>query len=192
MAVAHPELESGEYWVDPNAGAPNDAILVYCKMEEKATCIHAKPERTEEITWRGKLKHVAWYSEEISPGNTFTYKADSNQLTFLQILSNKAEQTITYHCKNSAAYYHKKKKTYRYGMKLMAWNDLEILPKGQKRVRYEVIQDDCKNLSDTWEKTVIKYVSKKPQRLPIVDVGLRDIGKEGQSAFIQIGDVCFS
>lgn len=74
----------------------------------------------------------------------FTYKADSNQLTFLQILSTRAEQTITYHCKNSAAYYHKKKKTYRYGIKLMAWNDLEILPKGQKRVRYEVIQDDCK------------------------------------------------
>jgi len=74
----------------------------------------------------------------------------------------------------------------------MAWNDLEILPKGSRRVRYEVIQDDCKNLSDKWAKTVIKYVSKKPQRLPIVDVGIRDIGKPDQSASIEIGDVCFS
>lgn len=31
------------YWIDPNRGSPADAVLVYCDMKAKATCITAKP-----------------------------------------------------------------------------------------------------------------------------------------------------
>lgn len=32
----------------------------------------------------------------------------------------------------------------RRALKLMAWNDAEILPRGNQRMRYEVTLDECK------------------------------------------------
>lgn len=43
-----------------------------------------------------------------------------------------------------------------------------------------------------WAKTVITYQTDKPQRLPILDVAVRDIGEEDQSFWLEIGPVCFT
>lgn len=72
-----------------------------------------------------------------------TYKADSNQLGFLQILSSQATQNITFHCKNIVANFDKTRNTYRYGLKLLAWNDAEITARGSQRLKYEAIEDGC-------------------------------------------------
>lgn len=73
-----------------------------------------------------------------------TYKADSNQLSFLQILSAYASQNITFNCKNTAAYFNEERNSYRNGLKLLAWNDAELTPKGPQRLRYDAIEDGCK------------------------------------------------
>lgn len=76
-----------------------------------------------------------------------TYKADSIQIGFLHLLSSKATQNITYHCKNSAAYFDVAKHTFRRGLKLMSWNDVEITPKG--KLRYEATLDECKVMTSS-------------------------------------------
>lgn len=73
-----------------------------------------------------------------------TYKADSNQIGFLQLLSKNAYQNITYHCKNSIGYFDSERKTYRKGMKFLTWNDAELTPRGNQRLRYEMIIDECR------------------------------------------------
>ena len=75
-----------QYWVDPNAGDPKDAILVHCDMDADvpATCIQPKPSLSEEIAVISNDKSV-WFSEIPERGFTLTYKADSNQITFLQV-----------------------------------------------------------------------------------------------------------
>lgn len=73
-----------------------------------------------------------------------SYKAESSQIGFLQLLSREAEQNITYHCKNSIAYFDEERKTYKRGIKLLSYNDVELVPRGSQRLRYEVILDECK------------------------------------------------
>lgn len=62
LHVAHPELPSGDYWVDPNEGDVRDAILVYCNMVNKATCLYPQPNRTPEITYVGEELEI-WVTE---------------------------------------------------------------------------------------------------------------------------------
>ena len=50
LNMAHPDKPSGEYWIDPNSGTPKDAILVYCDMDTKATCITPKPAISDEVS----------------------------------------------------------------------------------------------------------------------------------------------
>ena len=44
-----------QYWVDPNAGDPKDAILVHCDMSSAAaaTCIQPKPDMSDVTTVEG-------------------------------------------------------------------------------------------------------------------------------------------
>lgn len=72
------------------------------------------------------------------------YKADNNQIGFLQMLHTVATQNITYHCKNSVAFYDAISKTYRKGLKLLGWNDVEFTPRGNQKLRYSVFVDECK------------------------------------------------
>jgi len=62
LHVAHPEFPSGDYWVDPNEGDVRDAILVYCNMVNKATCLYPQPSRTPEITYVGEDQEI-WVTE---------------------------------------------------------------------------------------------------------------------------------
>lgn len=190
LAVAYPEFESGNYWIDPNDGDPRDAILVYCDLKTRATCVIPSPMKSNEISYIGKEPEI-WLGE-IENGMKINYKADSNQLGFLQLLSTKASQNVTFHCKNTVAYFDKIKNNHRRGVKLMTWNDNELTPKGPQRLRYDVSEDGCQDRLDEWAQTVITYTTDKPLRLPLVDIAVRDFGNANQRFWVEISAVCFS
>nr|ALJ10931.1 collagens [Dolomedes sulfureus] len=85
-----------------------------------------------------------------------------------------------------------KKDSLRRAVKLMAYNDLELVADGNPRFGFDTIQDDCQNRDNNWAQTIVKYSTDKPQRLPIVDVGFKDIGQRSQEFGIDLGPVCFS
>lgn len=137
-----PELDSGEYWIDPNGGEKRDAILVFCDMPKKATCIKPQPQRSNNIQYVGDEKEI-WLSE-VQNGMKMTYKVDGNQLNHLHMLSTHATQNVTYHCKHSVGYFDSERDNYRRSLKFLAWNDAELTAKNSLQLRYEVIEDGCK------------------------------------------------
>jgi len=187
LSVAHPDKTSGEYWIDPNGADPKDAILVYCDMATKSSCVQPKPVMSDELSITTKEKEV-WFSDVPSGGFDLTYKADSNQMSFLQLLSARASQNITYHCSNSVAYMNPRG-TARKSAWLMSWNDLEIKSGG--KFRYSVPVDECRERKPGWAKTVFEMKTRKPTRLPIVDIKLKDVGNPRQKFKIEVGQVCF-
>lgn len=74
----------------------------------------------------------------------FTYKADGNQLSFLQLLSSSAYQKLTYHCKNSVAVFDANNRNFRNSLRIMTNSDFELNARGNRKVRYNVIEDGCK------------------------------------------------
>lgn len=189
LFIAHPDKPSGEYWVDPNSGDPKDAILVHCDRDTSATCVQPKPTTSSETFYETAEREV-WFSDIPSLGFHFTYKADSNQISFLQMLSSKANQNITYNCFNSLAYRSAKRQHLRKAVTLMSWNDLEIRARG--KFKYQVPVDECQYEKNEWAHTILELKDTKPARLPIVDIAIRDIGKANQKFKLEIGPVCFS
>lgn len=141
LYLHNPEFKSGDYWIDPNDGDKRDAIVVYCDMFKKATCVMPQPNRSETIHYEGDEKEI-WLGE-FNNGMKITYKADNNQIAHLQMVSTHATQNITYHCKNSVAYRDNGKNSYRRSLKLLAWNDAELTAKGSQTLRYEALEDGC-------------------------------------------------
>lgn len=142
LSLLRPELKSGEYWIDPNDGDKNDAILVYCDMPKKATCVKAQPQRSKNIQYDGHENEI-WLSE-VHNGMKITYKADSTQITHLQMLSTHATQNITHHCKRSKPFNSAAQNKSHGMLKLLAWNDAELTAKNSLQLRYEVVEDGCK------------------------------------------------
>jgi len=189
LYIANPTFTSGDYWIDPNDGDKRDAILVHCDMVKKSTCVKPQPNRSENIHYTGEEREL-WLGE-VRNGMKITYKADSIQLSHLQMLSTHATQNITYHCKNTVAYHDKAKNNYRRSLKLLAWNDAELTAKGSPRLRYEALEDGCQFRTNAWAKTVLSYTTERAIRLPIIDIAIRDIGAADQEFSIEIGPVCY-
>ncbi|XP_065370005.1 collagen alpha-2(I) chain-like [Calliphora vicina] len=185
----YPDYNSGEYWIDPNEADPTDAIYVFCEKKRRATCIRPEPSESNVLTYNGTEKEV-WLSDMFL-GMKIHYNIDSNQMRFLQLLSSNATQEIVFFCKNTVAYGRNKLNYSRKGLKLLTWNDAELKPEGSRLLRYKVKLDDCRTLSGNWEITIINYITDKTQRLPIVDIAIRDVGQLNQQFRIFMEPACF-
>jgi collagen type II alpha len=188
LKSVHPTKPTGDYWIDPNGMDVNDAILVHCDMDTGSTCVQAKPAMSHQITISSTETEV-WIGDMDTNAFDITYKADSNQMNYLQLMSTEAEQTITFHCQNTVAHLNPRGNK-RKALSLMAWNDLEISHRG--KAKYIVMKDECKHKNNSWAQTVFKVQSSKPSRLPIVDVKVADFGRDNQAFKVEIGQVCFT
>uniref|UniRef100_A0ACB8G0H1 Collagen alpha-1(III) chain n=1 Tax=Sphaerodactylus townsendi TaxID=933632 RepID=A0ACB8G0H1_9SAUR len=190
LKFCHPELNSGEYWVDPNQGCKLDAIKVYCNMDTGETCINANPGRIPQKNWwtsPGPEKKHVWFGESMNGGFQFNYgdpdlpeEVADVQLAFLRILSSRASQNITYHCKNSIAYMDAASMNVKRALKFMSSTESEIKAEGNSKFTYTVLEDGCTKHTGEWGRTVFEYRTRKTMRLPVVDIAPFDIGAPNQ------------
>jgi hypothetical protein len=191
LALANQQLPSGMYWIDPNLGSSLDAVEAFCDMDNKRTCISANPSQINNgKRYIGRKKRV-WFSQDVSNGFKFSYVADAPQMAALQLLSTHAYQNVTFHCRNSVAYYDSAGKSHNKAAIFSTADDRE-LGASDKRFSYSVPTDNCKDRSSVWAQTVFEFSVNKAVRLPIDDISLGDLGSDQQQFGLDIGPVCFS
>lgn len=201
LKFCHPELKSGEYWVDPNQGCKLDAIKVFCNMETGETCLNASPGSVPQKNWwtdSGAEKKHVWFGESMDGGFQFGYGNPELpedvldvQLAFLRLLSSRASQNITYHCKNSIAYMDHTSGNVKKALRLMGSNEGEFKAEGNSKFTYTVLEDGCTKHTGEWGKTVFEYRTRKAVRLPIIDIAPYDVGGPDQEFGVDVGPVCF-
>lgn len=65
------------------------------------------------------------------------------QMAFLRMLSSRASQNITYHCKNSIAYMDQASGNVKKALKLMSSTESEFKAEGNSKFTYTVLEDGC-------------------------------------------------
>merc|ERR1712064_236524 len=185
---AYPDKPSGDYWIDPNGNDHKDSILVFCNMDTGATCIDPKPSESPIFNIISNEREL-WLGDHEDSSFDITYKADSNQIDHLQLMSTNAVQTIVFHCRNVVAFLNPRNHP-RNAIAFMAWNDMEIKHRGKSK--YKVIKDECKFKKNSWAQSVFSIETSKPTRLPITDVKVEDFGESNQEFKLELGQVCFS
>ncbi|XP_028390676.1 collagen alpha-2(I) chain-like [Dendronephthya gigantea] len=187
----HSHLKSGMYWLDPNEGAVEDAVQVYCDSEEKLTCISPVVNKTKVKQWYRGGDRYLWFKEDIADSFKFRYTVESNQLTFLQLHSDKAKQKIIYHCINSTAW-RDQANDITHSIKLLGDNERVYEASTPRKHRPTVLSDECKVKDDEKRSTVLEILTEKTSRLPIRDIAVYDMGDDGEHFGIELGNVCFS
>ena len=71
------------------------------------------------------------------------YSFEPSQLVFLRLLSNRARQNITYHCRNSAAWFNKENNGNTHSIKIMGDNGIEFHASSSNKFRPTIIRDEC-------------------------------------------------
>lgn len=178
-----------------------DAIKVFCNMETGETCVNANPIGVPRKNWytaSGNVKKHIWFGESMNGGFQFGYgdaelpeDVSEVQMAFLRILSSRASQNITYHCKNSIAYMDGENGNVKKSLKFMSSTESELKAEGNSKFTYTVLEDGCTKHTGEWGKTVFEYRTRKAMRLPIVDIAPMDIGGPDQEFGVDVGPVCF-
>lgn len=189
---------SGLYWIDPNRGCKEDAIEVHCDFnddEDKIiTCV--KPTKTQAVetaAWGKKLFTASadkYFSEHHELGE-LAYTADTMQLKYLGLLSSKASQTITIHCKGRSVWYNRATMGYESAMKFKGMNEQVFEKSKSLRFSPKVVKDECQYASAGLKQTVLEFSSNKFIRLPIVDFAPSMDENKNAEFGIELGDVCF-
>lgn len=179
----NPDAESGDYWVDPNLGCNEDAILVHCDADSQATCL--SPLNIQTIvnnTWYTAERPKRVYYSSMEAGQKFQYiEEEPTQLTFLRLLSTTATQTVTYFCKNVQG-----------NPIFLTASEVELTHDETSKFFYEILEDGCSESSSEWGKSVYRYTTKKTTRLPIIDFAPGEVGLANQQFGLDMGRVCFS
>ncbi|XP_065221018.1 collagen alpha-2(I) chain-like isoform X2 [Planococcus citri] len=189
IAANDPNSPNGDYWINPSEGDIRNAILVHCDIEKHMTCIYPRDIRSKTFDI-SSAKSEVWLGSNNSDFK-IAYKINRLQLAALQKLSILSTQNITYHCKNSIAYYDNASKSYEKSVKLMGWNDIEITPQSHPNLQFTSDQDGCQYKRNEWLSAILNYRTDNPSRLPITDIAVRDVGRSEQSVFVEMGPICF-
>jgi len=193
---------NGLYWVDPNGGGIADAFEAFCRfsdqeLDKTQTCLVPERVKYMKSTWFRRSparQDHAMFAQNFAEKEEFTYHTDRSQIKFLQKLTNKARQVITVACKNVVVVHNKANNTYDDAVKLISFDEEDMGIHGKKNFRYRVGSDGCSTKTGEWGETVLEIRARDQRmyRIPILDIGFKDVAASDQEFGIEVGRACFS
>jgi len=171
-------LRSGYYWIDPNGGSNEDAVVVHCNAVNHETCIYPKAPKMENRKHYEGEEEIVWAKKVIDEEPGFEYAANIVQIKMIRLLSEKARQNVTYTCKNSHAI-------------------LKVLTDDEQtediaKLETKVIKDDCLIKDNTWRSAVYEIETEELETLPIQDIAIKDVRDPKVEFGLEVGPICFS
>ncbi|RUS72458.1 hypothetical protein EGW08_019775, partial [Elysia chlorotica] len=199
-ATSDEKPKNGLYWIDPNGGGISDAFQVHCIFSDKnidktQTCVLPKIKSYDRRRWfESKPTDGHAMFAETFEDDEFSYNVHKSQIKFLQYLTKKVRQQITVNCRNMVAVYDSKNSTFDNAITLVSFDEEQIKSQGKRSFRYAIKEDGCKDRSGEWATTVVEFRAKNEmvKRLPILDVGLKDVGGSDQEFSLEVGRACFN
>lgn len=191
LKMQYPDVENGEYWIDPNMGSPKDAFIVNCTFTKTAaiTCLKPKQEsfQKRKWVWNGE-DQFQWFLGDInSEVGEVSYSATRSQLAFLRMENKMGSQDVTYHCRNSHA--HADDQTVNTYFKVLSYDGESEMSNTESHIK--VVSDGCTVKDNQWHNTVFKVAPKDIHQLPISDIGVIDVADEQEEFGVDVGPVCF-
>jgi hypothetical protein len=171
-----PSLPSGDYWIDPNAGTTEDAVLVHCNATNYETCIWPKMPTIEMMEGVSTDQYV-WTLKDINEEPAMEYAASHTQIKMLRLKSDQVRQNITYNCLNS----HSK-------LKVLTDDDVTVNILDVARNT----KDDCKVKDSTWRTSVYEINTEQLETLPIQDIAIKTKSGAQEKFGFEVGPICFS
>uniref|UniRef100_A0A915J2Q9 Fibrillar collagen NC1 domain-containing protein n=1 Tax=Romanomermis culicivorax TaxID=13658 RepID=A0A915J2Q9_ROMCU len=133
LKYSQKNLESGFFWIDPNAGTTHDAVNVFCNFATSETCVYAD---------EGK-NFVSHIDRNVTYNNVGPV-----QLNFLRLMHNEAAQNLTILCRNSVIWFDDKKKNYRSSVRILGQRNIEWSAR-RKHLRPTRVDDRCSLFTNT-------------------------------------------
>ncbi|CAF1592132.1 unnamed protein product, partial [Rotaria magnacalcarata] len=138
----YPTKPNGFYFIDPNEGSKNDAVLVYCKLTQRLTCVNATNGLIQSHMFSKNRIH---YGKNIRllgdlQQSELIYDMETIQLRFLRILSEQGSQTVIFNCHSGNI------DVLKHDIKLRTKNGMiyRMHSLNDDSLRYNIIKDDCK------------------------------------------------
>jgi len=200
LKAYNPDINSGYYYIDPNRGCKEDAILVHCNftevddMERVITCVEPKMKQTvPQRHWATEIKSNSadkYFIEDHNLGE-IEYTAEWSQMKYLGLLNNDAYQNVTIQCINRAVWFDQKTRGFESAMKFRGLKD-QVFEKTKEDGKFTptVIRDDCSYQTNKLAETVLELNSHKYIRLPITDFATA-AGSKASIFGLELGPVCF-
>lgn len=195
----NPEITDGWYFVDPNGGGISDSFEAECLFNGKRTetCLHPIQtgyERQQWFTRKENPEAHVWFAETFDENGFFNYGVHRSQVKYLHQMSSRARQDIAFSCKNTVIIADQAPGNNRKAIRLGSFDEEIMGPVAKKPYRFRVKSDTCMTSNGQLGQTIIEVRGRgqRVERMPIMDVGLYDVGGEDQEFGIEIGPACFS
>ncbi|CAH8609128.1 unnamed protein product [Dicrocoelium dendriticum] len=203
-------LSSAEYPEALKSGRCTCRRMSFQGPRKKAqTCIQPSADtQTMSLTQFKKTEREdEWWLSSLKtqlPSQNYTrpqfYYAPHNQLRYLHLLRQKAEQSVTLLCRNTAVYFDSVQKNNNAAVKARLFNGQDLNTYVDRRIRalsgntmLEVkVRYECMERNPQKASSVFEFSAREPDMLPILDLQLREFGGKEQEIGYYVDSVCFS
>uniref|UniRef100_A0ACB8EZC5 Uncharacterized protein n=1 Tax=Sphaerodactylus townsendi TaxID=933632 RepID=A0ACB8EZC5_9SAUR len=185
LLLAQPRLPDGHYYIDPNQGSPQDALLAFCNFTAGGeTCVSPVQNQVPIKAWLRAYTSedtFQWISS-LPGGFLLEYQGLSTvQLRFLKLHSSLASQKVSYSCR-----------PHHDGSGPQLEKEIKFLADSGEHSYVATLQGCMLDNESSITDTIFRFSAEDLSLLPLRDFAVFHNGDASHQFGFTVGPVCFS